>query len=321
MTTLVTGATGQLGRLVVDRLIARGADPQSIVAGVRDTAKAADLAERGVRVTRLDYDDQETIAPAFEGVDTVLLISGSEVGKRVPQHQAVIDGAVAAGVKKFAYTSAPKATTTDLILAPEHKATEEAIVASGLPAVILRNNWYTEGYAPDVARAADTGEIASSIGGGRIASAPRVDYADAAAAVLLEDGHIGEVYELGGDVAWTFDDLAAAATEIVGRPVRYVALSDDEQRAALVAAGLDADTAGFVTALNAGIRGGALADTDGTLARIIGRPSTPLVEALCASGSGPGSHCDDAATDDKPPEIRGSKSVAGAGLEPATSRL
>ena len=282
MTILITGATGQLGRLVLDSLLARGADPQTLVAGARDVGKAADLAERGIRVVALDYNDPATVAAALAGVDTVLLISGSEVGRRAPQHQVVIDAAAAAGVAKFVYTSAPKATTTDLVLAPEHKATEEAIAAAGLPAVILRNNWYTENYAADLDRAAESGVVAASAGEGRVASASRADYADAAAAVLLADGHIGEVYELGGDVAWTFDDLASAMTEVTGRPVEYRALTPEEHAAALESAGLDAGTVGFVTALDAGIRDGALADSDGTLARLIGRPTTPLVEGLRA---------------------------------------
>jgi NAD(P)H dehydrogenase (quinone) len=282
MTILVTGATGQLGRLVIERLLERGASPESIVAGVRDIAKATDLSSLGVTVAVVDYDRPETIPAALEGVDSVLLVSGSEVGRRVTQHQAVIDAAVAAGVTKFVYTSAPKAPTSDLVLAPEHKATEALITASGLPAVILRNNWYTENYAADLARAAETGVLAAGAGDGRVASASRKDFADAAAVVLLEDGHIGEAYELGGDVAWTYTDLAAAIAEVTGRPVEYQRLSTAEQTAALEAAGLDAGTVGFVVALDAGIRDGALADTDGTLARLIGRPTTPLVDGLRA---------------------------------------
>ena len=279
MTILVTGATGQLGRLVIQSLLERGVDAQSIVAGARDVAKAEDL---GVRVARLDYTDPASIASALDGIDTVLLISGSEVGQRTAQHAAVIEAATAAGVSKFVYTSAPKATTSDLVLAPEHKATEEAIAASGLPAVILRNNWYTENYAADVARAAETGVLAAGAGDGRVASASRKDFAEAAAVVLTEDGHIGRTYELGGDVAWTYEDLAAAIAEISGREVEYRRLAVDEQLAALQAAGLDEGTAGFVAALDAGIAAGALAETDGTLARLIGRPTTPLLDGLRA---------------------------------------
>ncbi len=279
MTILVTGATGHLGRLVVQSLLERGVDPQAIVAGGRDLAKAADL---GVRTAHLDYTDAASIAAALDGVDSVLLISGSEVGQRVAQHRAVIDAATDAGVTKLVYTSAPKATTSDLVLAPEHKATEELIAASGIPFVILRNNWYTENYAPDLARAAETGVLASGAGEGRVASASRKDFAEAAAAVLVEDGHIGQVYELGGDVAWSYHDLASAIAEVSGREVRYQPLSADEQLEALRAAGLDEGTAGFVVALDAGIAGGALGETDGTLARLIGRPTTPLVDGLRA---------------------------------------
>jgi NAD(P)H dehydrogenase (quinone) len=282
MTTLITGGTGQLGRLVIDSLLARGAAPDSLVAGARDTSRAADLAARGIRVVEIDYDAPVTVRAALEGVDQVLLISGSEVGRRIDQHRAVIDAAKEAGVAKLVYTSAPLADTTDLVLAPEHKATEELIAASGVPAVILRNNWYTENYAGDLAQAAATGELLSSVDEGRVASASRRDYAEAAAVVLLDDGHLGKVYELAGDVSWDFDDLAAAIAEISGRPVRYRSLTSEEHHAALLAAGLDEGTAGFVTALDAGIRGGALAHTDGTLSRLIGRPTTPLVDGLRA---------------------------------------
>jgi NAD(P)H dehydrogenase (quinone) len=280
MTILVTGATGNLGRLIIASLLERGADPQSILAGARDIAKGADL---GVPFVHLDYTDAASIAAAMEGVSSVVLVSSSEVGQRVDQHRAVIDAAAAAGVSKFVYTSAPKATTSDLVLAPEHKATEELIAASGLPAVILRNNWYTENYAADLARASETGVLAAGVGDGRVASASRRDFADAAAVVLLEDGHIGHVYELGGDVAWDYGDLAAAISEIAGRPVRYQPLTAEEQSAALEAAGLDAGSIGFVVALDSGIRDGALADTDGTLARLIGRPTTPLIDGLRAA--------------------------------------
>ncbi|MDF0528475.1 SDR family oxidoreductase [Tsukamurella sp. 8F] len=280
MTILVTGATGQLGRLVIDSLLARGAEPQSIVAGARDTARAADLATRGVRVARLDYSEPATVAAALEGVDSVLLISGSEVGQRVPQHQAVIDAAKVAGVGKFVYTSAPKATTSDLVLAPEHKATEEAIGRSGLPAVILRNNWYTENFAGDLTAARETGVLTAAAGAGRVASASRADFAEAAAVVLSEDGHIGSVYELGGDTAWDYRDLAAAMSDVLGRPVEYRNVTVDERATALEAAGLDADTARFFAAIDTGIENGALAYTDGTLARLIGRPTTPLAEGL-----------------------------------------
>ena len=282
MTILVTAASGQLGRLVVDALLARGAAPADVVATARDTSKLEEFAARGIRTAELDYARPETIAAALEGVDTVLLVSGSEPGNRAALHQNVIDAAKAAGVAKIVYTSAPRATTSSLVLAPDHKATEEAIAASGVPAVIVRNNWYTENYAADVARAASTGVIAASTADGRVASATRADLAEGAAVVLLEDGHLGEVYEFGGDVAWNYDELAAAASDVVGRDVTYTPLTTDEHVAALQAAGLDAGTAGFVAAIDAGIAEGVLSQTDGTLSRLLGRPTTSLVDGLRA---------------------------------------
>ncbi|MGW9630189.1 SDR family oxidoreductase [Agromyces sp. NPDC055520] len=280
MTILVTAASGQLGRLVVDALLARGAAPADVIATARDTSKLESFAARGIRTAELDYSRPETISAALEGVDTVLLISGSDPGGRAAQHRNVIDAAKAAGVTKLVYTSAPQATTADFALAPDHKATEEAIAILGLPAVIVRNNWYTENYAADVSRAASTGVIAASAADGRVASATRADLAEGTAIVLLEDGHLGQTYEFGGDVAWSFEELAAAASEVVDRDVTYTPLTTAEHVAALEGAGLDAGTAGFVAAIDDGIARGVLSQTDGTLSRLLGRPTTSLVDGL-----------------------------------------
>lgn len=282
MTLLVTGASGHLGRLVVDALLARGVAASDIRAGARDIARIADLAERGVHTVRLDYADAASVADAVAGADRVLLISGSEVGQRVPQHRAVIEAAADAGVAQLVYTSAPHADTSALVLAPEHKATEEAIAASGVPSTILRNNWYTENYLGALAQARETGVLASSTGEGRVASASRRDFAEAAAVVLTTEGHLGAVYELGGDVAWTAADLAGAMSEVLGREIAYLPQTPEEQAAALEAAGLDAGTIGFVVALDGNIRDGLLGEVTGELARLIGRPTTPLVEGLRA---------------------------------------
>lgn len=283
MTILVTAASGQLGRLVVDALLERGAQPDDLVASARDTSKLADVAARGIRTVELDYARPDTIAVALDGVDTVLLISGSEPGSRLAGHRNVIDAAKAAGVAKLVYTSAPQAATADYALGADHKATEEAIAASGVPAVIVRHNWYTENYAADVARAASTGSIAASVADGRVASATRADFAAGDAAVLLEDGHLGQVYEFGGDAAWNYAELAAAASEVVDRPVEYTRLTTDEHVAALQSVGLDAGTAAFVAGIDDAIRRGVLDVPTGTLSRLIGHPTTPLVDGLRAA--------------------------------------
>jgi len=281
MTILVTAASGQLGHLVVDALLARGASPDSIVAGARTVAKAADLADKGVRVVPLDYSAPESIDAALEGVDSVLLISGSEPGSRLAGHTNVIDAAVRAGVKKLVYTSVSHADTVELVLAPDHKATEEAIAASGIPAVLLRNNWYIENYAGDLAGAAQTGVLSAAVGDAAVAAAARVDFAEAAAVVLLEDGHTGRTYELAGPRA-TYADIAAAMGEVLGREVAYVPATPEELSARLASFGLDEGTVGFVVALDAGIAGGALDVSETDLTDLIGRPTTSWVEAFRA---------------------------------------
>ncbi len=283
MTTLVTGASGKLGHLVVEALIARGADPASIVAGARDLTKLADLQAQGVRAALVDYDDPATLDAALAGVDAVLLISASEPGKRLAGHLNVIDAASRAGVSKLVYTSAPKASTFDWALGAEHRATEAAIAASKVPAVVVRNNWYVENYVADAQRAADSGVIAASVGEGRVAAATRKDFAEGAAVVLLEDGHIGQVYEFGGDTPVDYDGIAAAASAALGREVVYTRLTTAEHVAALEAAGLDTAVAEFVAGIDTGIRDGVLADTDGTLSRLIGRPTTSFVDGLRAA--------------------------------------
>jgi len=282
MSLVITGATGQLGRLVVESLLARGTAPSDIVATGRNTDKLADLAAQGVSVAELDYTKPETVSAVVKPGDTLLLVSSSEVGQRVGQHVNVITAAKEAGVARIVYTSAPAATTSELVLAPEHKATEEALVASGVPFTILRNGWYTENYAGEVEKGRENGAIVASVGDGRVASASRKDYAEAAAVVLTGEGYEGQVFELSGDIAWNFDDLASAIGTIVGKEVVYTRLTPDEHAAMLTSFGLDEGTVGFVVALDGNIRDGLLGVTNGDLSRLIGRPTTPLAEGLAA---------------------------------------
>jgi NAD(P)H dehydrogenase (quinone) len=279
MTIAVTGATGHLGALVLDHLLATTA-PADVVAVVRDPAKAQPLADRGVTVRTAAYTDPAALRAAFAGVDTLLFISSSEVGQRVEQHRNVIDAAVAAGVGRVVYTSAPRATTSTLVLAPDHKFTEEYLTASGLPWTILRNNWYTENYLGVIETARQTGTVVAAAGQGRVASASRDDFAAAAAVVLTGAGHEGRIYELGGDHAWDYTELAAAVSEIIGAPVGYRSVDGPTLVGILQGVGLDAATAGFVAQLDDDIAHGALADTTGELAKLIGRPTTPLLAGL-----------------------------------------
>lgn len=283
MSVVVTGATGQFGRIAVEALLDRGLPAGSVTATGRDPERLSDLAERGVHTARADYGDPASLKAAFAGADVLLLVSGSEIGKREAQHRNAVEAAAAAGVRHIVYTSAPKATDTTLVLAPEHAATEEIIAASGLTYTILRNGWYNENFLPQLEEARATGRIVGSAGEGLTASAARRDFAEAAAAVVLEpEAHAGAVYELSGDTAWTREDLARTLSEVLGKEVVYQDSSTEDHIAALKAAGLDADTAGFVAALDANTRDGELGDVTDTLRGLIGRPTTPLAETLRA---------------------------------------
>jgi NAD(P)H dehydrogenase (quinone) len=280
MTIVVTGATGHLGRLVVENLLGRGHRADQIVAAGRNTATLADLADRGVHIAAIDLEDPTSLKKAFHDADVVLLVSSNEVGQRVRQHSNAIDAAAATGVGRLVYTSAPHADTTDLIIAPEHKVTEEHLRASGVPFTVLRNGWYTENYLPAIEQARSTGTIVASVGDGRVASAARSDYAAAAAAVLTEPGHENQVYELSGDHTWSYHELAAAASEILNREVTYQPVTPEEHLDSLRSAGLDDATAQFLVTLDGDTGRGLLAETSGTLRRLIGRPTTPLLDAL-----------------------------------------
>lgn len=277
MTLLVTGATGSFGRLVIDKLIDRGAAPSEILGVGRNQDALRELAELGIRTATVDYDDEASVQAAFEAVTKVLLVSGSEIGKRVRQHRTVIEAAQAAGAE-LVYTSAPRADVSTLILAPEHRETEEFLIASGVPFTILRNNWYAENYTQAIDGALARGVIESSTGNGRVAIATRADLAEAAAAVLLSSTYTGHILELGGDVALSTPDMAKVISEATGSTVASVLLSSEEHRAKLVEFGLDAGTADFVVAIDTAISEGWLAGSDGTLSEVLGRATTPFAD-------------------------------------------
>ncbi|MET9362977.1 SDR family oxidoreductase [Streptomyces sp. NPDC006632] len=282
MSIVITGATGALGTLVVEELLAR-VPVSEVVAVVRDREKAAGLAERGVELRVADYDEPATLAGAFRSGDRVLLISGSEVGRRVPQHTAVIEAAKAAGVAQLAYTGMFGGPDADLALADEHKATERLILDSGLPYTFLRNGWYTENYTANLAPALEHGAVLSNAGEGRVASAARADYAAAAAVVLTEDGHLGRAYELSGDVAYSFAEYAAEVAAASGKPVTHTSVAPEAHLAVLTGAGVPAAFAELLVDVDHAIERGLLSGTPGDLARLIGRPTTPMATSVRAA--------------------------------------
>ncbi|MFE6726942.1 NAD(P)H-binding protein [Streptomyces californicus] len=279
MSIVVTGATGALGRLVVDDLLAT-IPAEQVVAVVRDKEKAADLAARGVELRIADYSRPETLAGAFRSGDRVLLISGSEVGRRVAQHAAVIDAAKAAGVAQLAYTGILGGPDADFTLADEHRATEQLVLDSGLPYTFLRNGWYTENYTANLTPVLEHRAVVSNAGEGRIASASRADYAAAAAAVLTGDGHLNTAYELSGDTAWPLAAYAALLSELTGEEIAYKNVPAAVHQEILVGAGVPEGFAAILVDVDAAIERGRLAGTSGDLARLIGRPTTPLAETV-----------------------------------------
>jgi NAD(P)H dehydrogenase (quinone) len=274
----ITGATGQLGHLVLQNLLKTTAASQ-IVAIVRNPAKAEALSQQGIVVRQADYTDEAAFTAALQGVDKLLLISSSEVGQRTPQHRNVIHAAKAAGVKFIAYTSLLHADKSPLGLHVEHVETEKMLADSGIPYALLRNGWYTENYLASAPPALEHGVFIGAAGDGKIASATRADYA-AAARVIAEEGHAGKVYELAGDEAWTLSELAAALSKQSGKNVVYQNLSEADFAAALKSVGLPAGLADMLADSDVGAAKGGLFDDSRTLSALIGRPTTPLAESI-----------------------------------------
>ncbi|ATG03543.1 NmrA family protein [Lelliottia amnigena] len=275
----ITGATGQLGQHVIEHLL-KTVSASQIVAIVRNPAKADALSKQGITVRQADYTDQAAFTAALTGVEKLLLISSSEVGQREPQHKNVINAAKAAGVKFIAYTSLLHADKSPLGLADEHVATEKALADSGIPYALLRNGWYTENYLASAPPAIEHGVFIGAAGDGKIAAATRADYAAAAATVIAQDGHAGNVYELAGDSAWTLSELAAELSKQSGKPVTYQNMSEADFAAALKGVGLPAGLADMLADSDTGASKGGLFDDSHTLSKLIGRATTPLAESV-----------------------------------------
>ncbi|MFF9272104.1 SDR family oxidoreductase [Streptomyces rochei] len=284
MSIVVTGATGHLGRHVVRQLLEK-VPADRVTAVVRDRDRAADLAALGVRIAVADYNAPESFDGVFAPGDRVLLISGNEFDKgRVRQHTVVIDAAKKAGAALLAYTSAPSSLTA--ALADDHRATEEVLVGSGVPYVLLRNGWYHENYTEQLAPVLEHGAVVQAAGDGRVSSASRADYAAAAVAVLTGEGHENKAYELGGDEAWSFAEYAAELSRQTGEEIVYTPVSTEAYTGILTGAGVPGPLADVFAGVDAAIEKGELVVTSGDLARLAGRPTTPLAEAVAAALAG-----------------------------------
>ena len=276
MKTGVTGATGQLGRLVIEKLKER-VPSESIVALVRSPQKAADL---GVETREFDYNKPDYLANALKGIDSLLLISANEIGERARQHKNVIEAAKRAGVKWIVYTSILHADTSTLSLAGEHFATEAALKESGIQYTLLRNGWYTENYTGSVQGAVAGGGFLGSAGDGKISSAARADYAEAAAIVLTGQNHQGKIYELAGDEAYTLTDLATEISRQTGKDIPYKNLPENEYASVLKSFGLPEGYANAIAGWDISASKGDLFDNTHQLSKLTGRRTTPLAKVV-----------------------------------------
>jgi NAD(P)H dehydrogenase (quinone) len=283
MPLLITGATGHLGRLVVEQLLEAGVPAGDIIATGRATDKIKDLADRGVQVRAVDFGDPAAVRAAVADADRVLLVSAMDPGGRVAQHRNVIDAAREAGTGLVAYTSIVNAATTTIRLAADHQATEQLLRDSGVPYVLLRNSWYHENYTDRLPAFLAQGAIPGSAGEGRISAAARADYAAAAVRVLTTDGHAGQAYELGSDEPFTLAQLAAEISAQSGKEVRYLDLPEAGYVNALKEHGVPELMAGMIAETDAAAAHGALHTASGDLSALTGRSATTLSAAVGAA--------------------------------------
>lgn len=280
MRIAVTGATGHLGGLVIDSLLNKGVAASDIVAIVRNEEKAQGLADRGISIAVATFDDGAALTAALEGVDRLVFISASEVGKRIGQHSNIVNAAKAAGISFIAYTSLLNLDSSELFLAPEHAATEKMLAESGIAHANLRNGWYWENYASALETGKAMGKFFSAAGEAKVSGAARKDFAEAAAVVVTTDGHAGKVYELAGAPALTYPEIASQVGEVLGKDVEYVNLTVEEYEKSLLEAGVPAELAAGLAGADPVIEKGALYSESTDLQDLIGRPASSVVETF-----------------------------------------
>ncbi|TGK03428.1 SDR family oxidoreductase [Leptospira selangorensis] len=267
-TVLVTGASGHLGKIILEELLKRGHN--KIIATTRKPESLQDFATRGVTVRKASFDDPASLVAAFQGADRVLIISTDNIGNRIEEHKNAVDAAVNIGAKRILYTSLTKADEVPVTFAFEHEGTEEKIKQSGLAYTILRNNMYSDYLIPKLQHAIASGSLYGSGGVGACAYVSRTDCAKAAAAALLSPEAGNKILEIGGPKAWTYAELAKFTSELVNKPISYVDLPAEELSKALVGAGVPKPMADALASFDVSIREGYLKEVNSSAKDLIG---------------------------------------------------
>ena len=279
MKILVTGATGKLGSKVVDSLL-KSIPASELAVSVRNPEKAEGLHARGVEVRQGDFDRPETLDNAFKDIDRLLIISADGDNEtRIRQHTDAVQAAERAGVKFIAYTSLANATESKNLMAPPHVATEAAIIKTGIPYSFLRNNWYLENEIGSIQGALAGAPWITSAGEGKVGWALQQDYADAVAAVLVGNDHENTVYELSGPLL-TQDELASALGNVLGEKIAVQQVSDEKYAEIMKGLGLPDFVIPIVVGIQESIRNGSLEVESNDFEKVLGRPVTPINEAL-----------------------------------------
>jgi NAD(P)H dehydrogenase (quinone) len=282
-TIFVTGASGQLGRLVIKHLLARGVTHNRIIVGTRSPEKLAGLAAAGIEVRKADFEDPKGLTEAFKGVGTVLIISTDALDgadTRLKQHRNAVSSAVAAGVDRLAYTSMPNPDSSFLSFAPDHLETERTIKATGLPHVIFRNGWYQENLLRSLPNALKSGQWHTAAEGGRTSYAGREDIAEAIAAALVTSTCDSRTYTLTGSEALSNEEIAGLARLATGKPIAVVHVTDEQLVTKLKAAGVPGVFISVLVSIEAEVRVGNLSIVTDHLESLIGRAPKRLADYL-----------------------------------------
>jgi NAD(P)H dehydrogenase (quinone) len=278
---LVTAGTSQFGQATIDFLLKKGVPASEITAQVRDTARAQSLGSKGINLVKADYRDYSSLVNAFAGIDKMLFISSGEIAGRSEQHQNVVNAAKEAGVKHVIYTGVlttnETGTSAIAMVSESHIKTEAWLKSSGLAYTIMKNTVYMDMLPMFIGEASiETGTIYLPAGDGKSSYVLRSEMAEAAANILTSEGHEGKIYPITSEKTWSYHDIAAILTGILGKEIKYVSPTPEEYGQVLADAKVPAEYIGMFTGFSLAKAKGELSTTDGTLSRLLGRNPTDV---------------------------------------------